>query len=629
MKKFFTLLFVFLAVLSASAADYEVEAANIAAFNATEDGKVVKLTLTNAQVNVNNYGTYYVKDATGATAIKGVNLTSSTKLNGYIVGTKGTEDVDYINDPSQGYEYSLTVSDASLSSFEATATNLISTVMTIPEACAQANYGRLVTLYDVAIEPVGDGNNKQLTDAQGKTMRARDVFGVYADGYTWPDKASKITGIVLYYMTGWFLIPISADAIVAAGAESVAEFDFENNNMNMPYSTGAASAAAELQNAGDLAGKEIKINDVTATFVNSPTMATKMAKIGAAKGQLQAVAGGQIRFTAAMGRAITKIVIIPLSKATNKWAVDNNIGELSADFLTWIGNASSVRFTATGSLFLTKIVVTTTDKDANTTEAVYDTYTSEVNSIAEFKALADNTLTKLNLTDAAITVRSINEQAFYVQDATGGAHFYCANLDLKVNDILNGYVYVKKSNQLRGTRIAMTEATNADNLTITHNGEVTPVDATVEQASAFTEITAEKYYDSELMNKLIKLTGVKVKGTAETEAIITDVNDATKTISISNSKTNEFPYVIKNALTDIDYANATVIGIVCHSQTTSNPKTQYNAIMPISIIDNGGAGIYNINAADVKNSIYNLQGIRLNSLQKGLNIVNGKKVVIK
>lgn len=31
----------------------------------------------------------------------------------------------------------------------------------------------------------------------------------------------------------------------------------------------------------------------------------------------------------------------------------------------------------------------------------------------------------------------------------------------------------------------------------------------------------------------------------------------------------------------------------------------------------------------VSNSIYNLQGIRLNSLQKGLNIVNGKKVVIR
>ena len=31
----------------------------------------------------------------------------------------------------------------------------------------------------------------------------------------------------------------------------------------------------------------------------------------------------------------------------------------------------------------------------------------------------------------------------------------------------------------------------------------------------------------------------------------------------------------------------------------------------------------------VSNSIYNLQGIRLNSLQKGLNIVNGKKIVVK
>jgi hypothetical protein len=31
----------------------------------------------------------------------------------------------------------------------------------------------------------------------------------------------------------------------------------------------------------------------------------------------------------------------------------------------------------------------------------------------------------------------------------------------------------------------------------------------------------------------------------------------------------------------------------------------------------------------VSKSIYNLQGMRLNQLQKGLNIVNGKKVVVK
>ena len=43
------------------------------------------------------------------------------------------------------------------------------------------------------------------------------------------------------------------------------------------------------------------------------------------------------------------------------------------------------------------------------------------------------------------------------------------------------------------------------------------------------------------------------------------------------------------------------------------------------------AGIANVNAdLNVRNgAIYNLQGIRLNQLQRGLNIVNGKKVIVK
>jgi hypothetical protein len=56
-------------------------------------------------------------------------------------------------------------------------------------------------------------------------------------------------------------------------------------------------------------------------------------------------------------------------------------------------------------------------------------------------------------------------------------------------------------------------------------------------------------------------------------------------------------------------------------------------LMPISVdaIVAGATGIENVHNSQftVNNSIYNLQGIRLNGLQKGLNIVNGKKVVIK
>jgi hypothetical protein len=231
MKKLSTFLFVMMAFvmmpLDVNAQDYEVEAANIAAFNAVEDGKVVKLTLTNARVNAELYGTYYVEDATGATAVKGVTLTKGKLLNGYFIGKKATEDVDYVNTPSQGLEYSITVTP-SLSSFEMTDAEMTGTAMTIAEACKQENYGKLVTLSNVSISPVGNGMNKMLTDASG-SMRSRDLFAVFPLDYTWPKKADSFTGVLLYYMTGWFIMPISADGIVYNQPTEVT-FDFSDTN---------------------------------------------------------------------------------------------------------------------------------------------------------------------------------------------------------------------------------------------------------------------------------------------------------------------------------------------------------------------------------------------------------------
>ena len=84
-------------------ASVDVEAADIAAFNAAEDGKIVRLALKDARVNgyFDLRGVYFVEDATGATVIKGVTLTPATALNGYIVGTKSTDaDIDYMNTPA-------------------------------------------------------------------------------------------------------------------------------------------------------------------------------------------------------------------------------------------------------------------------------------------------------------------------------------------------------------------------------------------------------------------------------------------------------------------------------------------------------------------------------------------------
>jgi len=190
-------------------AKVDVEVADIAAFNAVEDGKVVKLTLTNARVNGVKGGNYYVEDATGATVIKGVELTAGTALNGYIIGTKSIDASVDMN--SEIVEHQLTATDAS--TFEASATTLEGTVMTIDAIGVQANYGKLITVENVAI--TGGGTNKTLTDAANHTIKARDDMGVLPADYTWPANASKITGVLEYYVTGWSLMPISADAIVA------------------------------------------------------------------------------------------------------------------------------------------------------------------------------------------------------------------------------------------------------------------------------------------------------------------------------------------------------------------------------------------------------------------------------
>jgi len=53
---------------------------------------------------------------------------------------------------------------------------------------------------------------------------------VLPNDYTWPAKATSITGIVLYYMTGWFLMPISAETIVA-GASGIDNIQPSTSNL--------------------------------------------------------------------------------------------------------------------------------------------------------------------------------------------------------------------------------------------------------------------------------------------------------------------------------------------------------------------------------------------------------------
>lgn len=596
---------------------FDVEAASIAAFNAAEDGKTVKLTLSNARVNGNFNGSYYVEDASGATVVKGLTLEVGTVLNGYVIGTKNTDsNIDFMNDPVVAVEYQLTATDAS--TFEAAATSLTGAVLSVAEAAAQANYGRLVTLENVTI--TGGGQNKTLTDANGNTIKARDYMGVLPTDYTWPEKASKITGVVIYYMTGWFLMPVSADAIVdAASGATTAKFDFENNNMNLPV---GQSGTAEETNAGDLGGKTVTLSGVSLFFVNTPTMPTRYYVNGSRGPQFQTIAGGQMRVTAPEGFAVTAIRSIPnttVNASTGAitkqvaWTVGKGGGTLSDDKETWTGNAESVRLDATGATYLNAIEVDIAPKTAETAllaNEEADAYT-EVSGLAAFAELGNNALAKVTLTDAIITASMSSGWGYFIQDATGGAHLYCTGLEFNVNDVLNGVLYVKKNQQNVGARIAMTEKTNKDGLTITADGTVTPVEGTV----AVVNVAANK-------NRVVKLTSVAVKGTAEKTAVITDAEGTT--LDVNNGSSTYFPYTYQEDLTSIDLAKATVVGILYGANATSNK------LIPLSITDETTTGISSVHTADADHVIiYNLQGARLNGLQKGLNIVNGRKVVIR
>ena len=582
------------------AVTYDTEVADIAAFNAIEDGKVAKLTLTNARVNGVKGSNYYVEDATGATVIKGVELTAATALNGYIIGTKATDvSVDMNN---VMVEHQLSATDAT--TFEATTTTLAGTVMTASEAAVQANYGRLITLENVSIS--GSGKNKTLKDADGNELaiKARDYMGVLPTDYVWPEAASKITGILIYYITGWFLMPISADAIVAAGVQPT-EVTFAFNESLHKVGTKLTDPEGFIFN--ETFTVDNVALQVTAGSAQSAIYADNNRGTCLAMFPMYAMMG----ITAPEGYAVTKI------EFTQAGSGNLNMTPMvgSVDDHTWTGNADVVYFTMpqkTGTAYLAKATITLAEKNAETVTAQID-YT-ECANIAEFNALEDGTPAKLTLTNAEVIGISANGYGTaWIQDATGGCMAQYTSIigSLQEKTRINAvfYTIVRKNSG----NAQMKEAIHSQDgsIAIEYINEYTTAEGTLAEVN----VAANK-------NKVVKISGATLTMTSATAGTLTQ-GDATIDVNNGNETANQQLHKIENWTKDTTLENITIVAILTGKSDT------VNQLLPISITE-GTNGISNVNAADVKGlQIYNLQGIRLNSVQKGLNIVNGKKVVIK
>ena len=606
MKKLSTFFLTLTALLTLpmTASAQDVEAANIAQFNAVEDGKVVKLTLTDARVNASLYNVFYVEDASGATAIKGVNLTVGTKLNGYIVGKKGTEDVDYVNTPSQGLEYSLTVEDPSLSSYTSSAAEMVGTPMTIAEASVQANYGKLVTISDVTITQIGTGYNKQLKDAAGNTMRSRDLFGVLPDGYTWPEEASKITGVVLFYMTGWFLIPISQDAIVPAGAQPTSvTFDFTTDALH-------AVGTNINDKAGWILNDEFLVDNVLLqiTAGSAPSRIFKDTNRGNCLSMYKEYS--TLTFTAPSGYAIVKIDFTSAGTGTLNFTAT----PAGLEGNTWTGNAEGVRFLNNATPYLANAVVTLAPKNDATVAFPAINYT-ECANIAAFNALENGAYAKVMLTDAEITGMSADGYStIWLQDATGGCWMQYTTLIekyLQEGNKVNGFFYVVKRVASGNPQMKETEDTPKSEFTQTPIGEPAIIEGTLAEVNVAANL-----------NKVVKISGANLAETSATAGTLTQ-GDATIAVNNGTATANQQLHKIAEWAKDTNLENIDMVAILVAKSTTENQ------LLPISITT-GGTGIAEVNAANAEQVvIYNLQGVRQSRLQKGINIVNGKKVVIK
>jgi hypothetical protein len=120
----------------------------------------------------------------------------------------------------------------------------------------------------------------------------------------------------------------------------------------------------------------------------------------------------------------------------------------------------------------------------------------------------------------------------------------------------------------------------------------------------------------------VKITGATLEETSATAGTLTQ-GDATISVNNGAATANQQLHKIADWAKDTKLENVTIVAILVGKSATENQ------LLPISVTT-GGTGIANVNATHVDNvAIYNLQGARMSQLQRGLNIVNGKKVVIK
>ena len=239
---------------------------------------------------------------------------------------------------------------------------------------------------------------------------------------------------------------------------------------------------------------------------------------------------------------------------------------------------------------------------------------TKAEDIAAFKALASGTTATLTLKNAQVVYKNVyttksgaTNTEYYVRDASGAIQFFNTDLELNVNQIINGTVEVKYTLYNEMTEATKTSNTSAEKLTIT-DGE-----AAVSTKVTIADLTTNKY-----LCDLVTVKNVNI--ISETSGTHTDqylTNGTEKVMIYDKFKT-------ETSITDGEGLDVT--GILVTAKLSGNI---IKVLAPISAPI--PTGINNITTdATLENApVFNLAGQKVGKAYKGVVIKAGKKFIQK
>lgn len=282
---------------------------------------------------------------------------------------------------------------------------------------------------------------------------------------------------------------------------------------------------------------------------------------------------------------------------------------------TWSGNAASLTLTASNNqVRATKVEVTIGGETGGETPTPPAEETKAEN-IAAFKALTSGTTATLTLKNAQVVYKNVyttkksgaTNTEYYVRDASGAIQFFNTDLELNVNQVINGTVEVKYTLYNEMTEATKTANTSAEKLTITDGEAAVPTKVTV------ADLTSNKY--------LCDLV------TVENANIISETSGTHTNQYITNGTDKVMIYdkfKTKTSITDGEGFDVT--GILVTAKLSNNTIKE---LAPISAPVPTGINNITTDAADANAPAYNLAGQKVGKEYKGVVIKAGKKFIQK